>query len=197
MRALKFSDNNHIIELLDEILKKKKLTREQFAKKLKMKEFDLIEALRTVQDYDSSNDFIINKVSIELNVLPSYFFELNSGDFLAEKVKYLLKQKGISFVELAKRISYSNAGLHRAFNTGTLTISTLSEIARELNVSIDYFFEEKIIDRLAEEVMKYDKSGDLKIFLFGFSRDLSKGMKFEDAVRKNQDPDGYKNSLGM
>lgn len=196
MSELKFSVSDHIIEALDALLLKRKKTRKELAKTLNMSESELIENLKAATS-EFSNDYILSKVSTELNVPITYFYELNSDNFLAVKVRALLKQKDISFAELSRRIKYTTAGLHRAFSTGTLTIFTLAQIAHELEVPIHYFFEELILDRLAEEALRHPNGNEVKLFLSSLSRDISKGIKLEDAVWKNIDPDGYKKSLSM
>lgn len=66
-------------------------------------------------------------------------------------------------------------------------MGSLECISKVLQVDISYFFEEDVIEHLADETMKYEKNPDFKNFMFGFSRDIARGMKLEEAVSKNMD----------
>ncbi len=123
--------------------------------------------------------------------------EPSKGQFIADRLKILLKIKGLTFNELAEKLEISSTGLYLSFRRGKVTIVTLEKIGKVLDVHPFYFFEEEIIERLTGEVAKNEKNPDLKSFLMGFSRDINKGMKLEDATRKNLDPKGYTISLVM
>lgn len=121
--------------------------------------------------------------------------EPSKSQFISDRLKILLKIKGLTFNELAEKLGISSTGLYLSFRRGKVTIVTLEKIGKVLDVHPFYFFEDEIIERLTEEVAKNEKNPDLKGFLMGFSRDVNKGMKLEDATRKNIDPEGYRFSL--
>lgn len=126
---------------------------------------------------------IMNKLKLERN------------ERILEKIKKMLKDKKITFAELAEKIEYTSTGLNRAFGKNNLKLETLERISEVLQVDITYFFEEELTDRLVDEIMKHEQNPDLKGFMFGFSRDISKGMKLEEAVFKNMDKQGYLSNL--
>lgn len=114
---------------------------------------------------------------------------------ILEKVKKKLKQEKMTFLELAQKIEFTDSGLRRAFDKNSLSIQTLYSISKILRVDISFFFEDKVIDRFVDEVLKRPENPDLKTFMFGFSRDIAKGMKLEEAVYKNMAPESHKNGL--
>lgn len=119
------------------------------------------------------------------------------GQFLADRLKILLKKEGLTFNELAEKLNISSTGLYLSFKRGKVTIVTLEKIGIILKVHPFYFFENDIIERLTEEVTRHSPNPDLKSFLMGFSRDVSKGMPLDQAAYKNIDPDGHRTGLLM
>lgn len=111
---------------------------------------------------------------------------------LFERIKNLLEKqnKNVEWLALEMGFKHKNS-LYVGFKKGSISITMLNEIAKILNVHPFYFFENDIIERLTEEVAKRQENPDLKSFLMGFSRDINKGMKLEEAVQKAIDPNGY------
>lgn len=61
-----------------------------------------------------------------------------------QKLKNLAKKKGISIRDLADRVGLKENQIHVMCRTNSTKIDTLDKIAKELGVSISYFFEENI-----------------------------------------------------
>ncbi len=60
-----------------------------------------------------------------------------------KKIENLLAERKIHFQDLAGGIGMSRQGLKNSFNTDTLKVTTLIDIAKFFNVPINYFFDEK------------------------------------------------------
>lgn len=58
------------------------------------------------------------------------------------RIKDIVKEKGLTLEELAKRLSISRVTLSRNIN-GNPTVKTLEAVARELNVEVKDLFEYK------------------------------------------------------
>lgn len=123
--------------------------------------------------------------------------EPSKSQYIADRLKILLKNNEITFNDLAEKMGITSNGLYLSFKRGKVTISTLEKIGKVLDVHPFYFFENDIIDRLTEEAAKYPQNPDLKSFLMGFSRDVSKGMPVEQAAHKNIDLKDYTIGLLM
>ncbi len=59
-------------------------------------------------------------------------------------IKNLAEKKGISIRDLADRVGLKENQIHVMCRTNSTKIDTLDKIAKELGVSISYFFEENI-----------------------------------------------------
>lgn len=206
MNKLKINQGSDLFQKVESILDEKKMSFKELAKKMDYKESYLIDELNRESVPLIAHIMFIKELSKALKVDTKYFSNNSESQELEtvpsndsevvqnieNKVKSLLKKKSISFAELARRIGYSNAGLHRSFGNNTISVTTLELIAKELDVDISYFFEEIIIEKLVDEIISHNKTSDLKNFMFGFSRDISKGLSLKEAVYKNIDPEGYK-----
>ena len=122
-------------------------------------------------------------------------FEPQKAGEVSERLKILLKNKKLTFNQLAEQLNMTSTGLYLSFKRGKVTILMIERIAEILDVDPFYFFEGEIVERMAEEITKHSQKIDLKDFMFGFSRDIAKGMKLEDAVFKNMDKDGFLTNL--
>lgn len=122
-------------------------------------------------------------------------FESQKTVEVSERLKVLLKKKGLTFNQLAEQLNITSTGLYLSFKRGKVTMLMIERIATILAVHPFYFFEGDIVERMAEEITKHSQKTDLKDFMFGFSRDIAKGMKLEEAVYKNMDKAGHQRSL--
>lgn len=196
MSKIKSKPNSPILEKITSLLDERKLTFTKLAKQLGWREKELLELLSSEFVPGTMYAMVLHKIAAELKVDPDFFSEeVVEQSFLLEKIKELLKKRNMSFIELARRIDYSNAGLHRAFSNKTISLLALEKISKELGVKLSYFFEGEIVELLADEILKRDKNPDIKSFILGLSRDLSKGIEFDRAIWKNQEPESYKNGL--
>lgn len=57
------------------------------------------------------------------------------------RIKLISKERGINIKDLAKKVGMSLSGLYTALEKDTLKVSTLIKIAKELEVSVDSFFD--------------------------------------------------------
>ncbi len=119
----------------------------------------------------------------------------NEYDLLLQKIKYLLKSNGMSFSMMCQVLNISSSSLYKSFTNKTITLNTLKRISGYLGVHSSYFYEDIIVQRFTEEIIKYPQNPDLKGFMIGFSRDISKGVKLQDAVFKNIDRKGYNSPI--
>lgn len=188
--------NTRVLAKLEEILKEKKISFSKLAKGIDVNEIELRELLVATTVPVTYYVITIRKICNYLDIDSELFLDTRH-DLILEKIKELLKRKRMTFVELSDEIGITKAGLYRAFHNQTLSLSSLIKISKALDVSVSYFFEEEVIERLSDEVMKYEKDPGLKPFMYGFSRDVSKGMKLEESVFKNLNPEAYKNSLAL
>lgn len=195
MSNLKTTTKSQLLEKVEEILDEKKITFKYLAKNLGIKESALIDELNATTFAAMQRILLIEQIAKILNVDMARFTAKSLQNDIEEKVRLLLRKKGISFIELSRRIGYSNAGLHRTFSNKTIGIAVLENIAKELGVDISFFFEDIIIEKLVDEILKRPENPDLKTFMFGFSRDIAKGMKLEEAVYKNMAPESHNKGL--
>ena len=114
--------------------------------------------------------------------------KFNLSEQILEKVKSMLREKKMTFAELAEKIGYTSTGLNRAFGKNNIKLGTLESISKEMGVDISYFFEGDVVERIADEIMKHEKNPDLRSFMFGFSRNIAKGDKLENAIGKILNP---------
>ena len=106
-----------------------------------------------------------------------------------ERVKMLVEKRGKNIEWLAKELDMkTKATLYTGFKKGTITIKQIQAIAKIFGVHPFYFFENAIVERLTDEIVKHQQNPDLKGFLLGFSKDVNKGMQIEDAANKNINP---------
>ena len=145
---------------VESILSEKGMTFKELSKRLGIKESVLIENLNRETWGLLQSIYFMDSLAKEMGVDVKRLHERNIQDDIEIKVKDLIKRKGISFVELAKRIGYTNAGLHRSFANKNINLATLDIISNELDVDISYFFEAKVIDRLRNEISKYKENPD-------------------------------------
>lgn len=209
MSKLKTTHKSTLLQTVETILDKKKKSFKALAKELGYKEVELVETLNQetwpIAYFMLFREKLAKALGVDQEELvlyakegetPEQFFTAEPAvsvvESIEEKVRALLRKKSISFVELAQRIGFSNAGLHRSFSNNTISVTTLESIAKELDVDVSYFFENIVVEKMVDEILRHNKSADLKNFMFGFSRDVSKGMSVKDAVYKNIDPEGYK-----
>lgn len=113
-----------------------------------------------------------------------------------ERIKSLLDKQNRNVEWLAKEVGLKNKStLYVAFKKGSVSMVLLQKIASVFGIKPFYFFENDIIERLTEEIAKHPQNPDLKSFLMGFSRDVSKGLSIEQAAYKNIDPHSYTTGL--
>lgn len=119
-----------------------------------------------------------------------------SSMLILERIKILLEKEGENIEWLATKLGLkTKASLYTGFKRGSISIRQINSIAEILKVKPFYFFENDVIDRLTETVANHNKNPDLKSFLMGFSRDVSKGLPLESAASKTLDPQGFKVNL--
>lgn len=130
-------------------------------------------------------------VKPEEKVQPSKLCEI-----LSNRIKLRLEaDNNKNYIGLAKAIGITSSSLYRAIKRGTVTIIMLEGIAKYLGVHPLYLLESDVIDRMAESIVNRKENPELKGFMFGFSRDVAKGMKLEEAVYKNMAHESHKNGL--
>lgn len=137
---------------------------------------------------------IVDKLKNDLTA--KFKYENANSLIVFERIRGLLEKqnKNVEWLALEMGFKHKNS-LYVGFKIGSISIEALTKIAKILNVHPFYFFENDIVERLTEEVAKSKENPDLKSFLMGFSRDINKGMKLEEAAHKSIDPEGYKMSL--
>ncbi|MBK6833797.1 MAG: helix-turn-helix transcriptional regulator [Bacteroidetes bacterium] len=116
-----------------------------------------------------------------------------TGELISQRLKQNLDLSKRTFEDVSKAAGITSSSLYRALKRGKLTVVMLEDIAKFLNVPVSYFFENELVDLLTEEVLKYDKNPDLKSFLLGFSREISKGWNAQDAAGRAIDQTAYWN----
>ena len=81
--------------------------------------------------------------------------EIQKSLLIGQKLKEILKEKGISQRRLAKLAGYSQQYISAIVNNKTLvSIKALHRIAEVLNVPVSYFFEEDGSTQLCSETSK-------------------------------------------
>ncbi len=204
MRALNLSDGKKVIEKINEINRKNNFNIKDIAKKLEIKESKLREEMLKIEKNllsEQEVDIWLRRIAFITKTDLKEFIETKDDEghnvvyLIEDKVKSLLKENDMKFSELCEKIGFTYAGLHRTFTNNSLTVETLNKISKTLNVNISYFFENDIIERLTEEIAKHPQNPDLKSFLMGFSRDVSKGLPVEKAALKNINPEAYNHQL--
>ena len=77
---------------------------------------------------------------------------------IGDRIKYYLKEKGISQAELARRVGKDRGNLGNILKSDNMGVQTVVQIAEALNVPISTFFEEDEKNNIVQEPpIEYNK----------------------------------------
>jgi transcriptional regulator with XRE-family HTH domain len=114
-----------------------------------------------------------------------------TGELVFDRVKFRLDEQKKNFTDLAVELGITNSSLYRAMKRGKLTLEMMERIAVIIEVPVTYFFETVVVDRIADEVIQYEKNPDLKSFMLSFTRELGKGFSLESSVGLSIDKEAF------